>query len=81
MLSAHYKTLPIFWGHGTADTVIHYDMGTTSRDWLHSVGVQDALAGAPGLSFNAYHELQHSASPQELNDLKAFLVKVLPGDQ
>jgi lysophospholipase-1 len=79
MLSAHYKSLPIFWGHGTDDPLV--EVGAASRDWLHAAGVADAPAGEPGLSFNAYEGITHSTSPQELDDLKAFLIKVLPAEE
>jgi predicted esterase len=81
MLSDHYKKLPIFWGHGTDDPLVRFEIGTASRDWLHAAGVADAPAGEPGLSFNAYKGVPHSTSPQELDDLKAFLVKVVPAEQ
>ena len=82
MLSEHARKIPAFWGHGTADPLVRYDRAKQSLEVLEGqLGIKKAtpetiLEG--GIEFHAYDGLQHSAAPQELEDLKAFLVKVIP---
>jgi predicted esterase len=79
MISDHARKVPIFWGHGTADPVVRFDVAEASREWLKGVGVTPAKAtGEAGLDWHAYPGVQHSTSPTELKDLVAFLTKVLP---
>jgi predicted esterase len=79
MLSDHFKQIPIFWGHGTRDPIVRYDVGKASEAWLESVGVKKAAtSGDIGLDFHAYEGVEHSASQQELLDLQNFIAEVLP---
>jgi predicted esterase len=81
MLADHFKKLPIFWGHGTEDPLVTYAVGKASKEWLESVGIKKAEStGEVGLDFHAYQGLDHSTDEGELEDLKDFLVKVLPKD-
>lgn len=82
MLSDHAKKLPIFWGHGKEDPIVHFDRATMSLEFLKTqmgfktVEPEAVLEG--GIEFHGYDGLAHSADPEELEDLKKFLKKVLP---
>jgi predicted esterase len=85
MRGPHASSLPIFWGHGTADPLITFEIGRLSVDLLKSsLGLSAAPRDAPdaasskGIAFREYPGLQHGASPEELVDLKAWLKKILP---
>ncbi|KAI1795071.1 Phospholipase/carboxylesterase [Ganoderma leucocontextum] len=82
MLSEHAKKTPAFWGHGTADPLVRFDRAKMSLEVLETqLGIKTAtpetvLEG--GIEFHPYDGLQHSADPEELEDLKTFLKKVIP---
>ncbi|KAF4572502.1 hypothetical protein EYR36_007009 [Pleurotus pulmonarius] len=83
MISPHATSLPIFWGHGEADPLVKFEWGTLSRDFLATevgIALASSKADAKGLNFNGYRGLVHSASPEEINDVKAWLKKVIPGN-
>ncbi|KAF9154208.1 hypothetical protein DFQ27_003415 [Actinomortierella ambigua] len=65
---ANQKT-PIFWGHGSADPVVRYEFGKHSAELLkkHKYNV----------NFNTY-EMGHSACPEEIRDILAFLRTTIP---
>ena len=82
MVSDQAKKLPIFWGHGKVDPVVRFDRATMSLEFLKTqLGLKtvepDAVLGG-GIEFHAYDGLAHSADPEELDELKTFLKKVLP---
>jgi len=56
--------------HGDADPVVAYKWGEQSAARLRELGCN--------VDFRTYRGLGHSAAPQELEDLCAFLAKVLP---
>ncbi|KAJ7748484.1 Phospholipase/carboxylesterase [Mycena maculata] len=81
LVSPHATSVPIFWGHGSADTMISYSMGRFSADLLTSeIGVPTApnTEEAKGLTFKTYNGMGHSVGPQEIKDLGVWLKKVLP---
>ncbi|KAI0307202.1 Phospholipase/carboxylesterase [Multifurca ochricompacta] len=87
MCSEHALAMPVFWGHGTADPLVTFDLGCTSVDFLKTTlglpaTLPDALDGATlkGVMFRQYAGLQHGVAPQELDDLKVWLKKILPQD-
>jgi phospholipase/carboxylesterase len=59
---------PIFLAHGTHDEVVHLDRGEASRDLLQKLGHRVE-----------WHEylMGHSVSPLEIEELNAWLVRVL----
>lgn len=78
--------MPIFWGHGTTDPVVRFELGKASVDILKSeVGIAEAVKGTTGtpqgLSFNAYPGVLHSTNGQELDDLSMWLRRALPSQQ
>ncbi|KAF7332510.1 Acyl-protein thioesterase 1 [Mycena kentingensis (nom. inval.)] len=81
MANDHIKSVPIFWGHGSADPLVRHDLAVKSTEYLRTtLGVPDAPESgeAKGLTFNTYSGVQHSVNDRELADLKAWLKKVLP---
>lgn len=81
MMSDHAKSLPIFWGHGTADPLVRLELATKSVGYLVNCGLtrlrRDEI-GSPGLTFVEYRGVEHSSCQEELNDLKEFLRRVVP---
>ncbi|KAK7049743.1 hypothetical protein VNI00_005774 [Paramarasmius palmivorus] len=79
-LSPHATSIPIFWGHGTADPLVRLDLAKESVDTLKSFGfdVHSGVQDTRGLSFNTYAGVAHSTNIQELSDLKTWIGKVLP---
>ncbi|SMR42011.1 unnamed protein product [Zymoseptoria tritici ST99CH_1A5] len=67
--SPNAKT-PIFMGHGTADPVVQYQWGKASSEALKEHGYE--------VDFRSYANLPHSAAPQELEDLAAWLKTRIP---
>lgn len=79
MLSEHAKSIPIFWGHGTDDPLVRFDVGSASVKFLKEQGIPAASEiGAKGLSFNGYRGVEHTTNMDELVDLKNFIAKVVP---
>lgn len=61
---------PVFMAHGTDDRVVLYALGQSSAKLLRQSGANLELKSYPGL--------EHSSSEQELDDLGAFIKRVLP---
>jgi predicted esterase len=74
MVSAHASSIPVFWGHGTADPLVNIEFGRRSVEWLK----KELKPPAKDVTFKEYDGVEHSASVKELEDLKAWLSKVLP---
>ncbi|KAF9114920.1 hypothetical protein BGX27_009467 [Mortierella sp. AM989] len=66
---ANRKT-PIFWGHGTFDTVVKFDYGEESAEYLRE--------NKYNVDFHTYPRMGHSACPEELGDMLRFFQKTLP---
>lgn len=85
-ISPHAKSIPVLWGHGTADSVIYHKVGEISVDLLQDqLGIvkhsaQDQL-GAPGVNFRSYERMGHTSCPKEMEDLVTFLGSVIPQQQ
>ncbi|KIK67623.1 hypothetical protein GYMLUDRAFT_36362 [Collybiopsis luxurians FD-317 M1] len=79
MLAPHATSMPIFWGHGSADPLVKPKLAEESIEFLKSVGISVAKSGgSAGLSHNVYPGVGHSTNMQELEDLKAWIAKVVP---
>lgn len=63
--------LPVFYGHGTADPLIPAVIASASNATLEGRGIAN-------VEFKMYPGMGHSTCPQELQDLKRFLLKTLP---
>jgi predicted esterase len=64
------KETPIFMAHGTADQVVDYKMGVMSKDILKRLEYN--------VDFRTYEDLTHSADPEEIDHLEAYLNKQIP---
>jgi len=60
--------IPIFYGHGSFDTVIPIDQAESSRHFLEESGYS--------VEWNSY-PMEHSVSPQEIAHIKTWLTNVL----
>ncbi|OJA20301.1 hypothetical protein AZE42_08022 [Rhizopogon vesiculosus] len=79
-ISPHAISVPVFWGHGTADAVVHYRAAELSVEFLQQqlgISVHDQV-GAPGINFRTYERMGHISCKQEMDDLTAFLESVIP---
>ncbi|EKM59933.1 uncharacterized protein PHACADRAFT_250743 [Phanerochaete carnosa HHB-10118-sp] len=79
-MNDHAKKLPIFWGHGTNDPLVKFIWAKQSVQFLkEGLGITETTeADQAGIEFHAYNGLVHSASDEEIEDLQAWLEKVLP---
>ncbi|OCK81572.1 acyl-protein thioesterase 1 [Lepidopterella palustris CBS 459.81] len=64
------KDTPIFMGHGDADQVVAHKWGQMTADELKKQGWS--------VEFRTYENLTHSADPQEIDDLEAYLKGRIP---
>ncbi|KAJ7108647.1 lysophospholipase I [Mycena epipterygia] len=81
MASSHASSIPIFWGHGTADPLVKYQLGRACADFLMAeIGLPAApYSGAPeGIDFHTYNALGHSISKDEVRDLTSWLKRIVP---
>lgn len=80
MMSDYARTLPIFLGHGTADSVVAFQYGQRSAEYLTSdCGIKKATEeDLVGVTFKSYDSMGHQSSPREVNDVAKFLQKVIP---
>jgi phospholipase/carboxylesterase len=62
------RDVPIFLGHGRMDPVVPYARGTATRDALVELGHPVEWHDYP---------MQHSVSQEEIDDIEAWLLKVL----
>lgn len=62
---------PVFWGHGTSDPFVPHAIGEESVRELEAAGARD-------VTLRLYDGIEHDASPEELQDVRAFLQRVLP---
>jgi len=85
MCSQNVSSTRIFWGHGIVDPLVSIDLARDSVKFLKTtLGVpvvavegQDASA-LNGVLFKDYARLEHGAAPEELDDLKKWLRKIIP---
>lgn len=61
---------PIFMGHGDSDPLVKYEWGQGTAQGLKELGFK--------VDFRTYIGLVHSADPQEIDDLEAWLAERLP---
>lgn len=56
---------PVFWGHGTEDTVVPLDLGETSKEHLLDLG----------FSVEAHtYDMPHSVCHQEIQDIRTWII-------
>lgn len=64
------KETPIFMGHGAVDPLVKYQWGKQTADVLKGWGWS--------VDLKTYPNLAHSADPQEIDDLEAYIQQRLP---
>lgn len=65
------REMPVFLGHGTSDPLIPLALAQSTANLLRQKGFSK-------LDFRTYPGVQHSIGPQELQDIRDFILKVLP---
>ena len=65
--------IPIWQAHGDCDPVVPYRWGQLTFSTMKKFVKEH--------KFHTYSGLAHSSSPQEMNDLKEHLSKLIPADQ
>jgi predicted esterase len=79
MITPHATQTPVFWGHGTSDPLVRYNLGTESREFLTgTIGFKLTTNSTTGLEFRSYEGMAHSSCQTELDDLSAWLKRVIP---
>jgi len=92
LISPHALTMPVFWGHGTDDPLVRYNLGRRSAEILKdqvglalrwgNKGEAERLAfGSAGISFLGYDGILHATCSKERADLKEFLKRVIPDNE
>jgi predicted esterase len=73
-------SLPIFWGFGLADRLVHKQINTTASDFLvRDVGIRCTEdLGGRGLMSRSYEGMGHETNAQERKDLETFIKKIVP---
>jgi predicted esterase len=61
---------PIFMGHGDADPLVKYDWGLRTAEALRDMDYK--------VDFHTYKGLEHSAEPEEMDDVEAYIQERLP---
>jgi predicted esterase len=81
MSSEHATQTPLFWGHGTDDPLIKYKFGTASVEYLtKTLGFKPVTDSTIGVDFRSYKGMGHSTCQTELDDLRAWIKRVVPKD-
>ncbi|KAI9890692.1 MAG: hypothetical protein M1814_003761 [Vezdaea aestivalis] len=60
---------PLWMGHGKADPLVKYEWGVLTREKLKGWGYES--------EWKDYDGMGHSACPEEISDLEAFLTRLL----
>ncbi|KAG8865416.1 hypothetical protein FRB96_000306 [Tulasnella sp. 330] len=70
-ISEHSRNLPIFWGHGTADSMVTYSCGQNAVKILRELSFKN-------IDFKTYHGLQHGVDQDEIDDLQlpSFIISL-----
>jgi lysophospholipase-2 len=71
LVGAANQETPVLLCHGDADAVVSYKFGVSASELL-----KEATTGP--VELRTYRGMAHSACPEELRDVAAFLKKVLP---
>ena len=83
IVSPHLTETPVLMCHGADDPIVPYNLGVQSSQALAKYGLpilEEGKLGTAGLSFKKYESLDHSSCPEEIQDIKQFLLHVLPRD-
>ncbi|KAJ3554233.1 hypothetical protein NM688_g3213 [Phlebia brevispora] len=78
MISENARMIPIFWGHGEQDPMIKISEARESIEFLqHDLSLHvSTREDVTGLEFHSYEGLTHSAGEAEIQDLRAWLLRI-----
>ncbi|KAJ7591473.1 Phospholipase/carboxylesterase/thioesterase [Mycena floridula] len=77
------SSIPIFWGHGSADPLIKIQLVQDSINVLkHELGytVTNDSTECKGICYNVYHGIGHTTNQKELDDLRTWIDNAIPKD-
>lgn len=69
-LDSANANVPVFQAHGDCDTVLRYNYGVLSNEFLKSLNIP--------VEFKTYTGMPHSASDEEIEDVKKFIDQHIP---
>ncbi len=69
---------PLAMFHGKEDSVVSFDYGLLSYQKIKDVRAKNGVKEEQLTQFHAYDDMDHSSSPEEMNDFVQFLHRVLP---
>jgi len=72
-LTPGLEETPVLHAHGTADPVVRFELAQKSKEFLKEKGVTN-------YEVKSYAGMVHSACPEEIEDIRAFIERVLPHD-
>ncbi|KAF8995397.1 acyl-protein thioesterase 1 [Cyathus striatus] len=88
IMSPHATTIPIFWGHGTADELYNHSFAVeTTKTLANDLSVpfkfsdgkdEEKDSQTKGIGFHSYEGLEHWMKVSELDDLAKWLNTLLP---
>ncbi|KAF8638581.1 hypothetical protein AX17_002123 [Amanita inopinata Kibby_2008] len=82
LASRHATSIPIFWGHGSDDPLVRYELCSHSIECLkEKIGIPTTTPNnIKGIESHTYQGMHHVTCPKELDDLKKWLKSVIPKD-
>ncbi|KAG5350807.1 Acyl-protein thioesterase 1 [Termitomyces sp. T112] len=81
LASSQASSIPVFYGHGSADPLVKIEMCEDSAEFLATelkIPRTTNRRVAEGLSHVIYQGLDHSTNQEELDDLKEWIISALP---
>ncbi|GJN87406.1 hypothetical protein Rhopal_000355-T1 [Rhodotorula paludigena] len=76
MQTSHAHEVPVFWGHGAADSVIQFVLFPYA--WGEQSIAHLTKMGFSNIEFHTYPDLQHWVATEEEDDMLAWFQKILP---
>ncbi|KAJ3561736.1 hypothetical protein NP233_g10016 [Leucocoprinus birnbaumii] len=82
MAKPHASSTSVFWGYGANDALIRSELSEESVRFLETaIGIpRSSRRDQPGLFRKVYGGIGHEACPEELEDLKEFIKRHIPGN-
>ena len=83
LASRHASSIPVFWGYGNSDPLVKMQHVEESTDTLVKLGLARSLARSEpkGLTYNLYESLGHATNQRELDDLKQWIINIIPAEK
>jgi len=71
VMDSPQKSVPIFMGHGDSDPLVKPQWAAQTKKKIEELGWK-------GIQFKTYKGLQHSADPQEIDDVERWILDRIP---